>query len=44
MYNYNGDDSGNINGIGIHLEYIPLSVSEACLSFVMAGLVVNVIM
>ena len=27
-------------GLDLHLEYIPLSVSEACLSFVMAGLVV----
>ena len=29
-----------MHGLDIHLEYIPSSVSEACLSFVMAGLVV----
>ena len=40
MYSYNGDNNNNNNWLNIHLEYIPSSVSEACLSFAMAGLVV----
>ena len=39
IYN-NDDDSNSKYWLGIPLQYSPLSVSEACLSFVMAGLVV----